>query len=193
MCYNKAMKNKLFYKNSLPGFTTLELLIVIAMIVILISITLFGLSNFRIKARDQVRINAVQTISLGLSSYKKECGEYPIELVSNTGCLKILTRTPSVNLGTFIPDIDSYAFNQVGSAYVYAPLSPQGGIGCTGYHIGAILESSSNTAAENDSQFESTGSRVPLCTQTYDGAIGNTNPFSGFQMNNFPVYDRVQK
>jgi len=56
MCYNKKMKS-LNYKNK-EGFTLIELLVVIAIIMLLITINILAVTNYRDKGKD-ARIESV--------------------------------------------------------------------------------------------------------------------------------------
>ncbi len=113
------MHNHLFSLISSPrssraGFTLIELIVVIAVIGILTSITFASLSGARGRGRDSKRITALTEISLALEFYYNKCGrQYPATLAgaAANGC-------PS---GTTLSDfINPIPQNPTGGAYGYA-------------------------------------------------------------------------
>ena len=60
------------YLNKLSGFTLVELLVVIAIIVILISVSLVGLTGSRETARDAKRKADLEAIRSALELYKSD-------------------------------------------------------------------------------------------------------------------------
>ncbi len=118
------------------GFTLIELLVVMAIIGILSAVVLTSLNGARQKGRDARRISDVKQIQLALELYYDSTGAYPLTigtaasslLVSN-GYIASLPLDPSNN-----------------AVYSYSPYSSSlnGGAQaaiCSGYHIGASLES----------------------------------------------------
>jgi prepilin-type N-terminal cleavage/methylation domain-containing protein len=77
---NLLQSLSLYGKKSAPGFTVLEFLIVLAIMLILIAIALPGLQQSRVKAEDEKRITDLRTITLGLEQYKQLCEQYPATL-----------------------------------------------------------------------------------------------------------------
>ena len=63
--------------NNNRAFTLFELLIVMAVIGILATISIFGLQGARQSARDATRKLDLQTIASGLELYKADCKSYP--------------------------------------------------------------------------------------------------------------------
>ena len=59
------------------GFTLIELMVVVAIIGILLSITLYSISLARENARDKQRVADISQIELALSIYKEKNREYP--------------------------------------------------------------------------------------------------------------------
>ena len=72
------------YLNKLSGFTLVELLVVIAIIVILISVSLVGLTGSRETARDAKRKADLEAIRSALELYKSDNNKYPSLATENT-------------------------------------------------------------------------------------------------------------
>jgi len=64
-------------RNKKLGFTLIELLVVISIIVIITSLSLFGIQNVRKSARDAKRKSDLETIRGALEMYKSDCYSYP--------------------------------------------------------------------------------------------------------------------
>lgn len=79
------------------GFTLIELLIVIAVIGLLASIVLVGLSGFRASGRDARRLSEIRQVQALLEQYFNKCGAYPFQNADTgpTGCPSI-PATPAV-------------------------------------------------------------------------------------------------
>ena len=151
------MKHKLSQK----GFTLLELLVVLAIMMILIGLVLIGLVRARAHARDEERVTSVQTIALALQQYHDVCRVYPNELRFNATC----DALAPAKLGSFISNIDSYNVNEPTSRYGYIPLAYDGSTTdiCSGYHLYVRLENDRAGAAAG-ARFDAT--TVPTCPHT---------------------------
>lgn len=84
-----------FYISKKRGFTTVEVLVVIAVLVLLASVVLANMQQVRMKGRDAQRMSDMENIQLALRLYKDAYGKYP------TGAL--LTGT-EYNSGIVIGD-----------------------------------------------------------------------------------------
>ncbi len=128
------MKNKLQ-----QGFTVLEFLIVVAIIMILLSIILPSLQTARERSFDEKRVTDLKTISLELEQFKQACGGYPEKLEPLTAC----DNDNNSNLGKYIPEIAQYNFSdQSAPNYIsYTPFSINSGDStCVAYHLAIVLK-----------------------------------------------------
>lgn len=107
------------------GFTLLELLIVVAIIGLLASMILVGLSSFRTKGRDARRVADLRQIQNGLEIYYTKNLRYPAasgDALSTWGALSGalssvgIKQTPQDPLGT--ASSYAYAVDTGGQSYV---------------------------------------------------------------------------
>lgn len=114
------------------GFTIVELIVVVSIIVIITGIVLASLTTARAKSRDTKRISDIANIQLALALYLNKYGTYPaVTGVSNLtsyliGNDKFLTVLPT----------DPYNRTVSGKNYTYGYASASG----TSYCLGATLE-----------------------------------------------------
>ena len=93
-----------FYSNK-KGFTLVELMVVIVIIVMLTRIVLSSFNSAKAKSRDAKRISDMAQIQLALELYFDRCNQYPKQ-ISNTSAINGCPSTsPATNLGTFISKI----------------------------------------------------------------------------------------
>lgn len=136
------------------GFTLIELLVVIAIIGLLSSVVLASLTSARKKGRDARRVNDLRQIQLALEFYYDKYNKYPevTDLDSSTlvsdGFIAVVPHDPS---------------DQRDYSYAYAT-------GGAGYHLGASLEDSSNTAKNSDAD----------CTSAAAGCFAAAAAAGGF-------------
>lgn len=146
--------------NSLAGFTLIELLVVIAIIGILSSVVLASLNSARQKGRDARRISDIKQIQLALELSYDANGVYPA----------VLSTTTLVTPGY----IASLPTDPVGAtAYAYTPYALTASAGtCSSYHLGASLETTSNSVLNSDANVTATPTGYVVCT-------GGSAAFSG--------------
>lgn len=134
------------------GFTLIELLVVIAIIGILSSVVLASLNSARKKGRDARRIADIKQLQLALELYYDANGAYPAVVSSSTvvtpGYIAALPGDPSN-----------------GEGYAYTPYGVTGSTAtCSGYHLGASLETSGHTAFNADADITSVPTGYAVCT-----------------------------
>ncbi len=171
------MKNKLQ-----QGFTVLEFLIVVAIIMILLSIILPSLQTARERSFDEKRVTDLKTISLELEQFKQACGGYPDKLDAGIPCGDDMTGNN--NLGQYIPELGQYNINDntVPGYIMYTPFSVNATDPiCVAFHLAITLQSdTTGIFANGDADFNSTPSLqfpyVP-CGDTgaagFDGSVSN--------------------
>lgn len=157
---------KSFKKNLTPntlhltpsrGFTLIELMTVIAIIVILTAIVLPNLNAARIKGRDAKRISDLKSIQLALAVYydSHRSTGYPLSLdalvSSATSYLPSMPKDPQLN-----------------SSYIYSALGS--GTFCDSYHLGAIMEGSAASGSD-DNDITSLGT---ACTRAVVSGSGES-------------------
>jgi general secretion pathway protein G len=112
--------------NKNKGFTLIELLIVIAIIGMLSTISLFALNQARTQARNGTRKADLESIRSALELYKADCDVYPS---GSGGAVSVLGdpftgAVGSCNSNTYLQDTPadpvsgSYYYSSLGSTYV---------------------------------------------------------------------------
>lgn len=154
------------------GFTLIELLVVIAIIGILSTIVITSLSAARAKARDAKRIADVKSVQLALALYYTDNGMFPKNIYSTSGSAPDNGLSP-----TYLPSVPKDPVDN--SNYKFAAYSLSSANICNAttfppikYHIGAVLEDSTNSALAQDADApqQNSGSMTGFyyCTGTSD-------------------------
>lgn len=133
-------------KNKNRGFTLIELLIVIAVIGILASLILVGLSSFRARGRDARRIADLKQVQNALELYYAKEGRYPS--VSSGSSSSRWQELTSILTGAGI-GITQIPQDPMGEAHSYdygvdSSSNPQS------YVLSASLEDPNNSSLKND-------------------------------------------
>lgn len=138
------------------GFTLIELLVVIAIIGILSSVVLASLNTARKKSRDARRLSDIKQAQLALEMYfdSQSPVRYP---ASSVGLADLVT-------GKFLPTLPE---DPNGTAYKYCSNTDG-----TSYHLGAVMENSSNPAFKSDSDVAA----------GVDCEVGDTKDFEGLSI-----------
>ena len=154
------------------GFTLVELLVVIAIIGLLAGIVIASLNGSRKKGRDARRVADIRAIQLAVESYFQVCNQFPPNIHNtsiNTGC-------SGTNLGTYLPAIP---VDPLGVAYSYSTYASPGALfTCTGYHLGAALEDTTNKALTDDSDKAPGGTGCSNSDGDFDGTSANAGSCS---------------
>jgi prepilin-type N-terminal cleavage/methylation domain-containing protein len=176
------MKNKLQ-----KGFTVLEFLIVIAIIMILLAIILPSLQTARERSYDEKRVTDLKTISLELEQFKQACGGYPNKLDVMLPCGDDMTGNN--NLGKYIPELTQYNISDdtLPGYIMYTPfsVSPTDPV-CVAFHLAITLQSdTTGIFANGDADFNSTPSlQFPYVPCGDTGSVG----FDGSVSNKYDIF-----
>lgn len=91
-----------FKTSSKSGFTLIELLIVMAIIGILTTVSIFALQSTRSAGRDARRKADLDTIRIALEAFRSDCGVYPSSLTAGSAL------TGSASLGCTPANTNTY-------------------------------------------------------------------------------------
>ncbi len=115
-----------YFSSPKKFFTLIEILIVIAIIGIIISVSLISFSNVRQKSRDTKRISDIQLLQKSLEDYYRNEGSYPETLtpgqklvgaVSSSTYMQMVPQNPSPKNDGACPNSD-YAYILTGTGYM---------------------------------------------------------------------------
>ncbi len=163
-----------FLRKTTSGFTVLEVLIVLTIIIILLSIALPALERARVRSYNEKIVTDVKVMALGLEQFKQSCGDYPAEIKADTSCDD--DKNSEVTLREFIPSINDYSFNGIGAEkktvanILYFPFSTDKADFCTGFHIGAQLRD----GGDNSSNIETFVGDMDFDSESLTGCNGTS-------------------
>jgi len=146
---------------SKKAFTLIEMLVVVTIIGILVSISVFGLLGARENARDAKRKSDLETLRSGLELYKSDCGVYPATanfiLSSATQLIGSGTPTSCAATNVYIAKVPTDTLSTQRYSYV-------AGTGNTTYKICAELEQTpSSPPASGEMTNCSCSNNTPTC------------------------------
>jgi prepilin-type N-terminal cleavage/methylation domain-containing protein len=121
--------------SSKRGFSLIEILAVLGMVVVLMGMVLVRLDESKDRARDNAGIARVEQLTLALQDYMTACRSYPEELDVSTDN----TRGSGVCSVTFGDIVGGYEENL--SDFQYMPLQSASGY-CDGFHLSIQLKTS---------------------------------------------------
>ena len=107
----------MFNKKSSKGFTLVELLVVIFIIVVLATVILVSLTKAREKSRDNRRKSDLAVIQQALEMYYSEKHTFPA--VGQSGCIKVGNTTFSNYLQGYLSPVPKDPSNDPNTNYCY--------------------------------------------------------------------------
>lgn len=183
-----------FLRKTSSGFTVLEFLIVLAIIIILVAIALPALERARTRSYNEKIVTDLKSMALGLEQFKQSCGEYPATISADAPCGDG-EKNSGITLRNFIPMINDYSFNSPDPSKVaniqYFRFSTGNATFCTGFHIGAQLRNNGT----NDSNFDSFLGDMNFNSERFtECGVGGVTGSSGFDgSNDRGIFDIVRQ
>lgn len=166
------------------GFTAMELLIVIAIMLILMGLALVSLNLARERSRDNVRVAAVNEVILALEQFRSVCRNYPAQITDLDEPQYCDNSSENeLALSHFISSLPRLPGEDVLLYRSYAS-SPVENDRCTAFHIGIGLENSKHPALiEDDDKVASDFNELFDCKDSNDDSI------DGVDTEDSAVYD----
>lgn len=143
------------------GFTLVELIVVVAVIGILTSITVIGYNRYQANSRDSVRTAKATTLANALEKYYDQNGEYP-------SCAA-LTQTPSTVTTQTLPGVDQSALTTPQSVTGTNSITC-GSITATGADLFGYVGDGSSTCSSQTTNGSCLGFTIQYKNET-DGTI----------------------
>lgn len=183
---------------SRKGFTIIELLVVVALAAILLATIVRGISAYRLRSRDDLRLAHMQTIQLALEEYRASCGVYPEQLALNINNAR--NGDCLFTLGDFlstIPEAPNYAasLGNLSDGYAYVGLTTSVGRPCFAYHLGVRIEGDGSAVLEEDHDLNAQDSRYSQACLGSNPFGSNTDPTDDateliYDITSIPIEDR---
>lgn len=130
-------------ERSRRGFTLIEILLAVTIIILMTSLILVSISNARKKGRDSKRLADLSRIQLALDMYKDTYNSYPTTLTI-AWAEAAPTSTIATSLATYISPMPQDPINNTGDNYKYMIVR---GSTAGGYWIHALFENPDNIPA----------------------------------------------
>lgn len=121
-------------RSLIHGFTLLEILVAIAIMLVITAIGVVSYGTVNRRARDTRRVSDMEQIRQALEMYRSDNGFYP---AVNTGGFGTVGNLSTLVTGGYIPALPQDP--QSGNTYQYRALNPSGG-NYYGYCVCANLE-----------------------------------------------------
>lgn len=142
-------------KHNHAGFTVLELLVILGIIIILMALVLVALNATRTRSNDERKVALLRPVVLELQDYFSVCRSYPEDISQTalntaTPCPELLNQ--SKNIRDIIPTAYDMNFNATGSEYHYQALGVPSLPGtCTNFHLWVVLNNPGGTLLQQKS------------------------------------------
>lgn len=142
------------------GFTVLELLVILGIIIILMALVLIALNAARARSTDERKVAALRPVVIELQDYFSVCREYPENisqsaLDTGTPCVDLAQQIPPKTIRDIIPSAYDLKFNETGSNYHYQALQVASIPGeCTNFHIWVTLSKPGGTLLQQKSNMD---------------------------------------
>ncbi len=138
------------------GFTVLELLVILGIIIILVALVLTALNATRSKSADERRVSLLRPVVIELREYFSICRSYPADLSqteldsTTAGCSDLVAQGKKIR--DVIPSAHELNFNNTDSPYYYQALEVVGLSGtCTNFHTWVDLQNPGGTLLQQKS------------------------------------------
>ena len=136
MVKNKLLKRQSGFTPIKSGFTLLEILVTITIIVLILSLGIVSYTQVFITSRDSTRKTDIQVISNALEQYKSNTGNYPTSLENLSKYLNPIPQDPKTK--------QNYIYEASPSACLETIENP-----CTSYILTTTLEKNTETFSIN--------------------------------------------
>jgi len=136
MVKHNLIKKQLDFTTIKSGFTLLEILVTISIIVLILSLGVVSYNQVFITSRDSTRKSDIQIISNALEQYKSNTGNYPSNIENISKYLNPIPQDPKTK--------KDYIYNASPSACLETIENP-----CTSYILKTTLEKNTETYTVN--------------------------------------------
>ena len=136
MVRNNLLKKQSGFTPIKSGFTLLEILVTVSIIVLILSLGVVSYNQVFITSRDSTRKSDLQIISNALEQYKSNTGNYPSNLENVSNYLNPIPQDPKTN--------QDYVYSASPSACLETIENP-----CTSYTLTTTLEKNTETYTIN--------------------------------------------
>lgn len=170
------------------GFTVLELLVILGIIIILMALVLVALNATRARSTDERKVAALRPVVIELQDYFSVCRSYPENisqsaLTSGAPCADLMQQGKTIR--DLLPSAYDLNFNGTGSEYHYQALEVTTLPGdCTNFHVWVTLNNPGGTLLQQKSNMNASS-----YAQYNLGACGGVAQLPALTTNNDTVVD----